>query len=174
MPMSIIESPLTRCTYVASALRIRWSLRSMRLRVWSPAGEAKPAGTFQPHTSNQTFLSVTSTGCGVESTADFMQPNILYICPAFQVHEGPQVLGAAITLSSGMCDQVISSAALAGSALSQVSCSSGAMITGVRFSSPGLWNWFITGCSSALTVSMEKDTTNSPEDGSVHRSHRQA
>lgn len=48
-----------------------------------------------------------------------------------------------------MCDQVINSAALAGSALSQVSCSSGAMITGVRFFVPWLvelvHHWMLVG-----------------------------
>jgi hypothetical protein len=48
--------------------------------------------------------------------------------------------GAGIARNSGMCDQVIKAAACAGSALSQAPCNSGAMITGVRFSSPGLWN----------------------------------
>jgi hypothetical protein len=73
-----------------------------------------------------------------------------------------------------MWDQVIISAALAGTAPNHTSWSSGAKITGVRYSSPGVWNWRITGCSSALTVSVEKLTIRSPEAGSVQRSQSQA
>jgi hypothetical protein len=40
-------------------------------------------------------------------------------------------------------------------------------MTTIRFSSPGLWNRFISGCVSALTVSMVK-VNFSPPSGFFH------
>ena len=45
MPAPVIESPRTRNKNVASRLRTKWSLRSMRLWLWSAAGDGNPART---------------------------------------------------------------------------------------------------------------------------------
>lgn len=73
-----------------------------------------------------------------------------------------------------MCAHIIRSWAVWAVAESQCSCSSGLMMTGVRFSSPDLWNCCITGCRSAFTVSMLTLTTLTVVSGSVHLSQSQA